>query len=250
MQALLHVLIIIPAYNESENIVWVVENLRRVCPQFDYVVVNDGSSDRTAEICRQHGYHLLSLPVNLGLAGAFQTGMRYAYMYDYDAAIQFDADGQHQAEYIEPMAEKLSRGYDIVIGSRFLVGKKPHTARMAGSRLLTWTIRVTTGCRITDPTSGMRIYSRRMIREFATQINHPPEPDTVSYLIKRGAKVAEIQVKMNKRRSGESYLSFSRSIGYMARMGISILLVQPFRGSARPLKPPERAGKKESAVCR
>lgn len=246
----MRVLVIVPAYNESENIVWVIENLRRVCPQYDYVVVNDGSSDSTADLCRRHGYRLLSLPVNLGLSGAFQTGMRYAWMYRYDAAIQFDADGQHCAEYIAPMAEKLSEGYDIVIGSRFLTEKKPRTARMAGSRLISWAIRMTTGQKLTDPTSGMRIYSRRMIREFAAQINHPPEPDTVSYLIKRGAKVTEIQVRMNERRAGKSYLSLSRSVGYMVRMGISILLVQPFRGGARPLMPPEEPEKKESAVCR
>ena len=225
----MRMLVIIPAYNEEKNIGWVVENLKQTCPQFDFVVVNDGSEDRTAAICRRNGYPLLSLPVNLGLAGAFQTGMRYALMYGYDAAIQFDADGQHLAEYIAPMARKLAEGFDIVIGSRYLEGKRPNSARMFGSRMISLAIQITTGYRIADPTSGMRIYSRRMIREFATQINHPPEPDTVSYLIRKGAKVTEIPVKMGPRRAGRSYLNAAKSAAYMARMCTSILLVQAFQ---------------------
>ena len=106
-------LVIIPAYNEEENIVRVVENLQTNYPMYDYVVINDGSSDDTARICRKRGYELVDLPVNLGLAGAFQTGLKYAYRKGYDYAIQFDADGQHRAEYIGPMLEKIKEGYDI-----------------------------------------------------------------------------------------------------------------------------------------
>lgn len=227
------VLIIIPAYNEEENIVRVVENLRVNYPQFDYVVVNDGSRDRTAQLCREHGYHLVSLPVNLGLAGAVQAGMKYAMANDYDAAIQFDADGQHRPEFIQPMADRLAEGYDIVIGSRFVTEKKPMTLRMAGSFLISAAIRLTTGKKIKDPTSGMRIYNRRMVREMATQINCSPEPDTISYFIRRGARVSEVQVAMDERVAGTSYLNLTRSAGYMLRMGIAILLMQWFRGGSR-----------------
>ena len=178
------VLLVIPAYHEEKNIERVVERLIREFPQFDYLVVNDGSKDGTAAICREKGYNLLDLPVNLGLAGSFQAGMRYAYQKGYGYAIQFDGDGQHRPEYIASMKEKMDQGYDIVIGSRFIVGKKDWSMRMIGSRLIGAAVYLTTGARLTDPTSGMRLFSRKMIKEFALNLNYGPEPDTVSFLIK------------------------------------------------------------------
>ena len=125
-------LVVIPAYNEQDNIVRVIENLKNNYPQYDYVVINDGSADSTPEICRMKGYELIDLPVNLGLAGAFQTGLKYAYQKNYDYAIQFDADGQHRPEYIGMMLDKMQEGYDIVIGSRFVNENKPKSLRMLG----------------------------------------------------------------------------------------------------------------------
>ena len=186
------VLLVIPAYNEEKNIEKVVNHLEQDFPELDYVVVNDGSRDHTAEICRKNGYNLLDLPVNLGLAGCFQAGMKYAYQRGYRYAIQFDGDGQHRPEYVASMKEKLDQGYDIVIGSRFLTAKKDWSMRMVGSRLIAAAIRLTTGARITDPTSGMRLFDRKMIEEFALNLNYGPEPDTVSFLIKQGAQVAEV----------------------------------------------------------
>lgn len=229
----MRLLVIIPAYNEEENIVAVVDHLKKNYPQFDYVVVNDGSRDHTADLCRENGYRLVNLPVNLGLAGAVQAGMKYAMQHGYDAALQFDADGQHRPEYIQPMLDRLNQGFDIVIGSRFVTEKKELTLRMLGSFLISNAIRLTTGKMIKDPTSGMRIYNRRMLCEMATQLNCAPEPDTISYWIRRGARVDEIQVKMDERMAGTSYLNLPRSIGYMLRMGISILLVQWFRGGKK-----------------
>mgnify|MGYP003237979807 CR=1 FL=1 len=135
------VLIVIPAYNEEANIENVVRELEDKYPQFDYIVVNDGSRDRTAAICRENGFNLLDLPVNLGLAGCFQAGMKYAYHKGYEYAIQFDGDGQHRPEFIEPMMEKMKEGYEIVIGSRFVNAKKDWSMRMLGSRLIEMAIR-------------------------------------------------------------------------------------------------------------
>lgn len=222
-------LIVIPAYNEAENIERVVNRLITEFPQYDYVVVNDGSKDDTAAICRRNGYNLLDLPVNLGLAGGFQAGLKYAARHGYRYAIQFDGDGQHRPEYIESMREKMEEGYDIVIGSRFLGLKKPFTMRMLGSNLIETAIRLTTRVDIQDPTSGMRMFSRRMIEEFAKGLNYGPEPDTVSYLIKQGAKVAEVPVTMDERISGVSYLTPVNASKYMIKMLISILLIQNFR---------------------
>ena len=222
-------LVIIPAYNEEENIVRVVENLKNNYPMYDYVVINDGSSDDTVRLCRRKGYELVDLPVNLGLAGAFQTGLKYAWRKGYDYAIQFDADGQHRAEYIAPMLEKIQEGYDIVIGSRFVTEKKPHSLRMIGSRLIAVATRLTTGKKVKDPTSGMRMFNKKMIAEFALNLNYGPEPDTISYLLKQGATIAEVQVEMDERIAGESYLNITKSMMYMLRMLMSILLIQNFR---------------------
>lgn len=223
------VLVIIPAYNEEKSIKRVVDNLIQNYPEYDYVVVNDGSRDHTVDICKEEGYQYLNLPVNLGLAGAFQTGMKYAYQRGYDYAIQFDADGQHRPEYIAPILNKMAEGYDIVIGSRFVEEKKPASLRMLGSAMISAAIRLTTGKKVKDPTSGMRMFNRKLIEEFALNINYGPEPDTVSYLIKNGAKVAEVQAHMDERLEGQSYLTLTRSAKYMLRMITSILLIQNFR---------------------
>ena len=234
-------LIVIPAHNEEASIVPVVRDLIENYPQYDYVVVNDGSRDKTAALCRQNGFHLIDLPVNLGLAGAFQTGLRYAAEHDYDCAMQMDADGQHKPEYIAEMLAALEEGNDIVIGSRFLNVKKPKTLRMAGSYIISWSIRLTTGRAICDPTSGMRMFNRTMVQEFAENLNYGPEPDTISYLIKNGAKVKEVQVKMGERTAGQSYLTFWRSVQYMVKMSASILLIQWFRKRDTETPYPERS---------
>lgn len=222
-------LIIIPAYNEEDNIENTVNLIKEKYQQYDYVVVNDGSNDNTASICRRNGYELLDLPVNLGLAGAFQTGMKYAYEQGYNYAIQFDADGQHRPEFIESMLQRIKEGYDIVIGSRFVDERKDKSLRMLGSRMITVAIKMTTGARVADPTSGMRMFSKSMIQEFAKNLNYGPEPDTVSYLIKNGARVSEVKAIMDERQFGESYLNMVNSIKYMMKMLISILIVQNFR---------------------
>ena len=222
-------LVIVPAYNEEANIVRVIENLKENYASYDYVVINDGSSDNTAGLCRKKGYELVDLPVNLGLAGAFQTGLKYAYRKGYDYAIQFDADGQHRPEYIASMLDKIQEGYDIVIGSRFVTEKKPHSLRMLGSNLISPATRLTTGRKVKDPTSGMRMFNKKMIAEFALNLNYGPEPDTISYLLKQGATIAEVQVEMDERIAGESYLNLSRSVMYMMRMLLSILFIQNFR---------------------
>ena len=223
------ILLVIPSYNEEKNIETVVDELIRNFPGLDYIVVNDGSTDNTAAICRKKGYHFLDLPVNLGLAGCFQAGMKYAYEKGYQYAIQFDGDGQHRPEYIQKMREKMDEGYDIVIGSRFIDAPKVFSMRMIGSRMIAAAIRMTTGTRVSDPTSGMRMFNRQMIQAFALRLNYGPEPDTVSFLIKQGAKVAEVPVKIAERLAGESYLKPVVAAKYMMRMLVSILLIQNFR---------------------
>lgn len=222
-------LLIIPAYNEEESLKATIDSVQKEAPDVDFLIVNDGSSDGTERVCRENHYPFLDLATNLGLTGAFQAGLKYAYRHNYDCAIQFDADGQHLPEYIAELRDAV-KIYDIAIGSRFIDQKKPNSLRMFGSNLIQWSIKVTTGKNITDPTSGMRAFNKRMIAYMANGLNYGPEPDTVSYLIKRaGAKVVEVPVEMQERVAGESYLKPWSSAMYMMRMAISILFLQFFR---------------------
>lgn len=225
------VLVVIPAYNEEKNIERVVDNLISNYGQYDYVVVNDGSTDGTRRVCRKKGYNLLDLPVNLGLGGAIKSGMKYANYNQYEYVLQFDGDGQHQAQYIETMIEKMEEtNADIVIGSRFVEKRKPLTPRMIGSQLITYAIWLTTGGKyIGDVTSGMRLFNKRMIKRFGYEMHYSPEPDTLAYLLNRGVKIEEVQVEMLERENGTSYLNFFGSLDYMWQMMFSILIFQWFR---------------------
>lgn len=226
----MRVLAVIPAYNEEDCLADTVNNLVETCPSIDYIVVNDGSSDATQDILVTHHFNALRLPVNTGLASGFRAGMKYALCHGYDAVVQFDADGQHLPEYIEPMARTLvQQEADIVIASRVLAGERPQGARGVGSRLITRIIRMTTGMTLTDPTSGMRMYNHRMIELFAKGFDVQPEPDTVALVARKGGKVVEVPAHMKERQGGESYLKLGNVIRYMSRTCLSILLFQWLR---------------------
>lgn len=224
----MNLLIIVPAYNEAENIVKTIEDIKENT-NYDYLIVDDCSKDNTYQICKEHNYNVIHLPINYGLTSGVQIGFKYALKNNYDALIQFDGDGQHMAKYINVMAKELENGNDIVIGSRFVTEKKPLSSRMIGSRLLTFLIKIVTGKTIKDPTSGMRMFSKTVFNEFANNINYPPEPDMLAYMIKKGKIVKEVQVQMKDREFGESYLNPIRSIKYMLEMIVSILFIQSFR---------------------
>lgn len=218
------VLVIIPAYNEEESILRVVRNLEAKKTGCDYVVINDCSKDNTERILDDNNIFHIDLPVNLGLTGAVQTGYKYAFYNGYDAAIQFDGDGQHLPEYIPSLVREIENGYDIVIGSRFVDEKKHFSMRMLGSRVIAAMIKLTTGTTIKDPTSGMRIINKRMIKDYAFELNRKPEPDTLAYQIKKGAKVKEVQVKMEERIGGTSlYSGLGSSIKYMVKVLMTII---------------------------
>lgn len=228
-------LIVIPAYNEAENIEHVVNNLIKNYPQYDYVIINDGSTDTTRKICARNKYNLLDLPVNVGLSGAIKSGMRYANYYGYDYVLQLDGDGQHDPKYIQSMIDKMREtGCDIVIGSRFKTERKPVTSRMIGSQILTMAIWITTkGQYIGDVTSGMRLFNKKMIKRFGYDMHYSPEPDTLAYLLNCGVKIEEVQVMMHERMAGVSYLNFKNSAWYMLKMLFSIFIFQWFRQRVR-----------------
>ena len=224
------VLIIIPAYNEEKNLKRVIPRLQQVCPQFDYVVVNDGSMDGTEDVCRRNGYPCISLPANLGIAGAVRTGMKYASQKGYDMALQFDADGQHLPEYIQDMVDCMEREHcDVVIGSRYIGEKRPFSIRTVGAKLISAAIWLTTGKHLSDPTSGMRLYDKRVVEQFIRDENSAPEPDTLSYLFHLGADIREVKVEMADRVEGCSYLTPGNASKYMIQMLMSICVFQWFR---------------------
>lgn len=229
------VLLIIPAYNEEESIASTINSVRNFMStevlnfHLDYIVVNDGSKDRTPEIVKEMNVDLINLRTNLGLTGGFGAGMKYAHRHDYDYVIQFDADGQHLPDYIPEMVTAARKGNNIVVGSRFVDEKRPKSLRMLGNTMISTAIKMTTGQTINDPTSGMRLFDKKAIEFYVKTANMAPEPETISYLIKKKFKVKEVQVTMQDRLAGESYLNLRRSIEYMTRVAISILVLQPFR---------------------
>lgn len=220
------VLLIIPAYNEALNIEKTVKDVTKNT-NYDYVIINDCSKDNTKEICEKNNFHMLSLPINYGLTSGIQVGMKYAYKNNYDIAIQFDGDGQHQAKYVKDLVKEIEDGNcDIAIGSRFVTTKKPFSLRMLGSTLISICIRLTTNKKIKDTTSGMRAYNKKSIEEFIKNTSLTPEPDTLVYMIKKGMKIKEVQVEMSDREFGESYLKPLKSIEYMTNMIFSILFIR------------------------
>lgn len=222
-------LVIIPAFNESASIVKTVEDIEENAPGFDYIIINDCSTDNMKQVCRDHNLNVINLPVNLGIGGAVQTGYKYAVENGYDAAVQFDGDGQHKAEYLQGMADMLeAEGLDMVIGSRFIEkqGFQSTIIRKLGIKWFTALIAVLTGKKITDPTSGMRIAGRSLLTQFAKRYPRDyPEPETVASALVQKKKIKEIPVKMREREEGVSSISPKKSVYYMVKVTLAILLV-------------------------
>lgn len=221
-------LVIIPAYNEQGGIEKTVQDVLQYAPDFDYVIINDCSVDDTLEVCRKNNFHVINLPVNLGIGGSVQTGYVYAWRNGYDIAVQFDGDGQHNAAYLNVLADKLIKeNLDMVIGSRYIKkeGFQSSGIRRLGIRYFTALIRLITGKKITDPTSGMRMAGRDVIEIYAK--NYPrdyPEPESVVTILKEGKKVEEAPVQMNARTEGISSISPRKSVYYMIKVSLAILI--------------------------
>lgn len=225
------VLIIIPAYNEEKSILNVVNNIKKVKTNnyiIDYIIINDGSSDNTKKVCLDNKLNFIDLPNNLGIGGAVQTGYKYAYYKKYDIAIQIDGDNQHNPSYITNLCDEINNGYDLVIGSRFVENLskfKSSFLRRVGINFLSNLIKICTGVKVYDVTSGFRACNKDIIEYFAN--NYPidyPEPDSLVQVLKLSKRVKEIPVEMNERKTGKSSIRGLKSIYYMIKVSFAIII--------------------------
>ncbi len=221
-------LIIIPAYNESTNLIHVVEDIEKNAPDFDYVIINDCSKDDTEQICKDNNFNYVSLPINLGIGGGMQTGYKYAQRHGYDVAVQFDGDGQHDAAYLGALLKEMEdTGADMVIGSRFInkEGFQSSFTRRVGIRFFEKLIKIVSGKRITDATSGFRMVNRKIINEFCEYYPKDyPEPESIVAVIRNNYEVQEVPVLMRERMGGTSSIVNYKAIYYMIKVTLAITI--------------------------
>lgn len=218
-------LVVIPDFNERDSILNLVKEVESF--GYDYLVINDCSTDDTPKILDDNNINHLDLPINLGLAGVTRVGFKYAHDNNYDCVVCIDGDGQHLPEYISLVIKEIEKGADYCVGSRFVEYKKPWSSRMIGSRILTYLIKLKSGQRVSDPTSGMRALGKKVIAEFDKSMNYHAEPDAVCHLIRKGFVVKEVQVEMKERETGVSYFHNPfKSIYFMLSSILSIVFVQ------------------------
>jgi hypothetical protein len=223
-------LAIVPVFNERGSVGKVIERLRRALPEVDVLVIDDGSTDDTL---RQipHGVTVVSLPFNLGIGGAMQTGYRYAALHGYDVAVQVDGDGQHRPSEVRRLIDHVAAGHaELVVGSRFLE-VTPYTTyrqtyvRRLGAWMLRGSIKLLTGLTITDCTSGFRAANRRVIRAFAHWYPEDyPEPEVILLLHRAGYRVGELHVKMRQRRCGQSSIGVFSGAFYVLKVTACLML--------------------------
>ena len=222
------ILIIIPAYNEEKNIVNVIEDIKNNCPEADYVIINDCSKDNTIQVIKENNLNYVSLPVNMGIGGGVQTGYKYAVENDYDIAIQFDGDGQHDARYISNLIEPiLHNKADMVIGSRFIENEGFQTSfmRRFGIKVLKVLLKVCCNIKITDATSGFRATSKELTKRFSkVYAEDYPEPEAIIDSVLNGYRVCEVPVIMHERKEGESSINAVKSVYYMIKVSLAIIL--------------------------
>jgi glycosyltransferase involved in cell wall biosynthesis len=231
---------IVPAFNEEDAVGRVIDGIRAYDAGFEVVVVDDGSTDRTAAAARAHGAHVLRLPFNLGIGGAVQTGFRYAFEEGFDLAVRLDGDGQHDPSQLGSIVTPVVEGAaDVVVGSRYLdrsAGYRSSTTRRIGIRILAGAVSALTRQKITDPTSGFQALDRRAIALFAADYPHDyPEVEALTLVVRNKLRVREVPVAMRARTSGQSSIGTLSSVYYMVKVLLA-LFVGSFRRSAVPLE--------------
>ena len=221
-------LIVVPAYNEAPNILGVVADIRQHCPQADLVVIDDCSTDGTLSLLEQARIPHLALAVNLGIGGCVQTGYQYAIERGYEIVVQFDGDGQHEGRFLPDLLRPIEAGEaDVVVGSRFLEkqGFQSDPLRRAGIRFLSGLIRLLSGVRVTDVTSGMRAVGPRFAAEYALSYAQDyPEPEALLSAAVLGARIAEVPVEMQARQGGKSSIGPLGTVYYFVKVTLALLM--------------------------
>ncbi len=220
-------LVIIPACNEEKNLAKLLDSLRKDCPEYDVVVVNDCSSDNTLKVCKKWGVHVIDLPVNLGIGGAVQSGYKYAQYKGYKVAVQLDGDGQHDPKYIPMLFAELNKGANLCIGSRFITGEGYQSSRLRrfGIRYFSSLIYLFTRRIIKDPTSGFRACDRKAICLFAADYPRDyPEPESIVTAARHKLEISEVPVIMNRREEGKSSITGGKSLYYMVKVSLAIII--------------------------
>ena len=222
----LKTLLVIPAYNEEDCILSVAKKIESA--GYDYVIVNDGSTDSTLRICKENNLNVLDLPRNLGIGGAVQAGHKYALRNGYDVDIQVDGDGQHDISYIPLLIKEIEAGADLAIGSRFLIqteGFQSTTMRRIGIKWLSFMLKLLYKKSITDPTSGFRASGRRALELFSrTYPIDYPEPESIAESLNHGLTVREVSVEMKERAGGTSSIKVFSSVYYMIKVSLAIAM--------------------------
>ena len=222
------ILIIIPAYNESKNIERVADDIILNYPQYDHLIVNDCSTDNTGEIIKRRGYNYISLPANLGIGGGVQSGYIYAAENGYDIAVQLDGDGQHDPAYVEKLIAPIIAGEaDITIGSRFIEkdGFQTSFMRRLGNRFIGLIIRMCCGIKATDTTSGFRAANAEAVRFFSRNYAQDyPEPEAIVAATLNGFTIRDVAVKMKEREGGVSSINAARSVYYMIKVSLALII--------------------------
>jgi len=220
--------VIIPAYNEEKSIGEVVNSIKELGSCYDPIVINDNSTDRTAEVAHAAGAVVIDLPCNLGIGGAVQTGYKFARQKGYDACIQVDGDGQHPADQIPNLIKTLFEDeYDMVIGSRFVTDSEYNISfmRLVGIRILSFFLKLTTGLNIKDTTSGFRAINKKVMDFFAHEYPQDyPEPESLVFIHKKNFKVREIPTKMSSRMYGKSSITPLLSMYYMIKVMLAMFI--------------------------
>ena len=223
----MRVLIVIPAYNEEASIVKVANNIKNA--GYDYVIINDGSTDSTLEECSANNLNVLDLPRNLGIGGAVQAGHKYALRNGYDVDIQVDGDGQHDISFVPELLEEIQSGADLVIGSRFLTssrsGFRSTLMRRMGIKWLSGLLHLLYKRHITDPTSGFRACGKKALELFSrTYPIDYPEPESIAEALNNKLTVKEVAVSMKERDGGTSSIKAFSSIYYMIKVSLAIVI--------------------------
>lgn len=220
------ILVLVPVFNEEESIAGVIDNIRANLKEVDILIINDGSTDTSAEKAEKKGVFVINHPFNMGIGTSLQTGCRFAAKYGYRYVIRIDGDGQHDAAFADAMLSPVKEGIaDITMGSRFLGQSKFKSSfpRLAGIYIISWFLKIITGKKVTDPTSGFCALNKKACAFLSENcVEDYPEPEILVY--HKEFRIREIPISINKRLGGVSSITPFMSVYYIFKVLLSLFM--------------------------